>query len=164
MTVRITTVPGFDYLADVAIAHARTVEHGLRVGLTEAEARTAIGDRLSIDAGDGRATDWALLCDHLTAVADEKSRKDTASMTDRDYPQWVQSQKTVQARYAAGGVRVEGQVVGYVEQPTLVIRTADGDLVHWIADLTDPVEVTQPADDPKPAPRITLADRTGRRF
>lgn len=164
MTVRVTTTPGFAYLADVVIAYRRTAEHGAALGLSEAECRTAIGHRLDIDAQDGRATDWSLLCDQLTALADIKSRKDKRSMTERDYEQWVRDQTFVQARYAAGGVRVEGQVVGYVEQPTLVIRTADGDHVHWIADLTDPVEVTQPADDPKPAPRITLADRTGRRF
>lgn len=162
MTVR---SPGFGYLADVAIAYRRTAAHGVASGLLEHEVRAAIGERLAIDAEDGRATDWALLCDHLTDLGDIKSRKDTRSMTDRDYPQWVQDQKTVQARYAAGGVRVEGQVVGYVEQPTLVIRTAGGALVHWIADLTDPVDVRAPADDATPAPRITLADNNvGRRF
>lgn len=78
MTVRIHTTPGFDYLADVAIAYARTVTHGTALGLADDEVRTAIGHRLGIDAGDGRVTDWALLCDHLTGVADEKSRKDRA--------------------------------------------------------------------------------------
>lgn len=164
MTVRITTTPGFGYLADVVMAYRRTAAHGAALGLTEDECRAAIGHRLDIDAQDGRATDWALLCDQLTVLADIKSRKDQTPMTDRDYPKWVQDQKTVQGRYAAGGVRVEGTVVGYVEQPTLVIRTAAGDLVHWIADLTDPVDAEQPAEDAKPAPRITLADRTGRRF
>lgn len=81
MTVRITTTPGFAYLADVVIAHARALEHGERVGLTEDETRTAIGHRLSIDAGDGRVTDWALLCDRLTDLGDIKSRKDKRSMT-----------------------------------------------------------------------------------
>lgn len=163
MTVRISTSsPGFAYLADVVIAYRRTAEHGAALGLSEDECRAAIGHRLDID---GRATDWALLCDHLTVLADIKSRKDKKPVTDRDYPKWVQEQQAVQARYADGGVRVEGTVVGYLEQPTLVIRTAGGDLVHWIADLTDPVDVEQPPVDPKPAPRITLADNNvGRRF
>lgn len=78
MTVRLHTTPGFAYLADVAIAYGRTVAHGTTLGLTEQDVRTAIGERLGIDAEDGRTTDWALLCDHLTAVADEKIRKDRA--------------------------------------------------------------------------------------
>lgn len=164
MNVRITTTPTFAYLADVVIAYGRTLAHGMAAGLTEDQTRAAIGERLGIDACDGRATDWALLCDQLTVLAEIKSRKDQKPVTDRDYPQWVLDKKTVQARYEAGGVRVEGTVVGYVEQPTLVIRTANGELVHWIADLTDPVDVQQPAADTKPAVRITLADRAGRRF
>lgn len=70
MTVRITTTPGFDYLADVAIAFARTFAHGVAAGLTEDHTRAAIGHRLAIDAEAGRPTDWALLCDNLTALAE----------------------------------------------------------------------------------------------
>jgi len=79
MTVR---TPGFAYLADIAIAFRRTVAHGMAFGLLEDEARTAIGKRLAVDAEDGRATDWALLCDHLTDLGDIKSRKDKRSMTE----------------------------------------------------------------------------------
>jgi hypothetical protein len=78
MTVRLHTTPGFDYLADVAIAFARTTEHGAALGLDRAVVRTAIGERLAVDAEDGRTTDWALLCDRLTVLADEKIRKDHA--------------------------------------------------------------------------------------
>lgn len=71
MTVR---TPGFDYLADVAIAYARTVAHGVAAGLTEDHARAAIGHRLGQDAESGRSTDWALLCDNLTALAEAVAR------------------------------------------------------------------------------------------
>lgn len=74
MTMR--TNPGFAYLADVAKAYAHTLLHGERLGLSTAQVRVAIGERLGTDAEDGRATDWALLCDRLTLVAHEQSRKD----------------------------------------------------------------------------------------
>lgn len=85
MTVRIHTMPGYDYLADVASAFAHTTAHGHRVGLLDDDVRAAIGQRLCVDAEAGRVTDWALLCDHLTAVADSKFRKDTA-MTNTTVP------------------------------------------------------------------------------
>lgn len=71
MTVR---APGWDYLADVAIAYARTVAHGVAAGLTEDHARAAIGSRLGQDAEAGRTTDWALLCDNLTGLAEAVAR------------------------------------------------------------------------------------------
>jgi hypothetical protein len=75
MTVRVHT-PGFAFLAEVAIAYAQTFAHGERVGLAEAEIRAAVGERLAINAELGLTTDWGLLCDRLTDIAHEKSRKD----------------------------------------------------------------------------------------
>jgi hypothetical protein len=70
-------------LADVAVAYARTLAHGVAAGLTEDHARAAIGHRLGQDAESGRTTDWALLCDNLTALAEAVAR---SSRSEQDTP------------------------------------------------------------------------------
>jgi hypothetical protein len=114
----------------------------------------------------GRATDWALLCDHLTALADEQSRKDRAMRDttvhephpDHDCPGgcgcrvpyrllacrncWYllpADQRNAITR-ARGGHRLQlvGEAVGWYRE-----YVPDGQLV---------------ADQGKPGPRITIAD------
>jgi hypothetical protein len=161
------TNPSFAYLADVAIAYARTADHGKQVGLDAAEVRIAIGERLAIDAQAGRATDWTLLCDHLTALADEKSRKERAMAdTDEKHPDhdcpggcgcsmphrllacrncWFllpADQRNAITR-ARGGRRLQlvGEAIGWYRE-----NVHNGELV---------------ADQSEPAPRFTIADRFG---
>lgn len=74
MTVRISTVgaPTMPYLSSVANAFEATLAHGERVGLTASGTRRLIGNQLTIDAAAGRSTDWALLCDRLTNIAQRR--------------------------------------------------------------------------------------------
>lgn len=80
MTVRVSTtfstVPADRRRHADALAYRRAFAHGVRVGLTGAAARAAIGELLRLNVADQRATDWGLLCDFLTALADEQKRKD----------------------------------------------------------------------------------------
>lgn len=99
MTVR---TPGFDYLADLTVAYARTLAHGIAVGLADDHVRAAIGHRLGQDAEAGRTTDWALLCDNLTALADEIARK---SGPKQDVP--VPDAAPIQATHPSGFVIAE---------------------------------------------------------
>jgi hypothetical protein len=107
VTVRIHTTPGFDYLADVAIAYARTVAHGVASGLTEDHARAAIGHRLGQDAESGRATDWTLLCDHLTALAEEVARRNRSK-----HAEPAPDAAPIQAKHSSGFV-IADQFGGY---------------------------------------------------
>lgn len=84
MNARIFTTPDYDRLGEIALAYRRTFAHGVQIGLTTIATRAAIGERLCIDAADGRATDWALLCDRLTALADEQKRKERLMATTVD--------------------------------------------------------------------------------
>jgi hypothetical protein len=171
MSVRIST-PGFAYLADVAIAYARTVEHGLHAGLTEDQVRTAIGARLCIDAQDGRATDWALLCDHLTVLAREKSRKDR-NVTINVVPAGPGDHPP---HDCPGGC---GQAVPHrllacgrcwhllpAEQRAAITKARGaerlqlvGEAISWYRKNVRDGQLV--VDESKPAPRITLADRHG---
>lgn len=102
MTVRTHTTPGFAYLADVTVAYARTLAHGTAAGLTDDHVRAAIGHRLGQDAEAGRTTDWALLCDNLTALAEAVARNNRPK---QDVP--VPDAAPIQATHPSGFVIAE---------------------------------------------------------
>lgn len=59
------------------------------------------------------------------------------------YIQWVSESQRVDAGYASGGgIYGKGRVVGYAEQPTLIIEADDGTRFSWVADLCRPVDIT----------------------
>jgi hypothetical protein len=171
MTVRITT-PGFAYLADVVVAFARTVEHGRQAGLDEDDVRAAIGARLCIDAEDGRATDWTLLCDHLTVLAHEKSRKDrdvTINVVPAgpgDHPPHDcpgGCGQSVPHRLLACG-RCWHLLPAEQRKAITQARGAErlrlvGEAVGWYRENVRDGQLV--VDETKPAPRITIADRFG---
>jgi hypothetical protein len=57
---------------------------------------------------------------------------------------WIHGQQYVEARYATNLDGPEhhaaGVAIGYTDRPTLSIRTADGRIVSWVADLCVAVE------------------------
>lgn len=169
MTPLLTVTADFAYLAGVSIAYQQTVQHGRAAGLAEQDVRQAIGQRLGIDAEAGRSTDWALLCDYLTALADEKSRKDRA-MTDTTV-----DQKQPDHDCPGGcGCSVSHRLLACrncwfllpVDQRNAITRARGGhrlqlvgEAIGWYRENVHNGELL--ADQGKAAPRFTIADRFG---
>lgn len=48
--------------------------------------------------------------------------------------------KKVRAMYGSGGVNFEGEVFGYMAEPTYLIRHPDGSVHHWAESLVEAAE------------------------
>jgi hypothetical protein len=56
------------------------------------------------------------------------------------YEKWVRDGQRVNGVYAVAprGVHVTGRVIAYIDQPTVMILTDEGDIVSWNAALCVP--------------------------